>query len=576
MLDKIEPENTQELTDLTNLPGIDLGKIIERCLSCNSYILDSVLYKRLRVCPNCRFHHSISAIRYIAAICDQGTFEELYPTVRTQLEPDALPEEGYSELLARERERTGVTEAVVTGQCQIKGMDTILISLNFSFQSGTIGVVAGEKIALAFDYAARKKLPCVAVITSIEDRSQEGLLSMLQMVKTVTATRKMALKRVPFISVLGNPCIGQAFASFVSQADVILAEPQARVGFMAPKVVTDGRTSDSGSAYRAEDSVEWGQIDHVVDREELSNELGKLVQLLANRGDFDTAKLESKLSHGRAKRGSMSNARFYLDNILTDFFPLQRHNYTGQDRTVVCGVARLINKPVAIIAIDKIDAMPAVIKPVGLYRAIQLIGLANKFRIPILTFIDSAEPEVGLDSEHHGIGRAISEALGALVQSEVPIISSIIGAVSGEMALALGTGDHTIMLGNSALIMSTPYDGALELLDSADKIPHVSPLECIDYNIAHRVIEVGKSKSAKAAYETAQQLRDAMASALVDLSAKRQTTLTRDRVRRLRELGSGKTEVEGVLRARWTDWQAGITAAVSSIGRGSKRTSTRR
>ena len=181
-----------------------------------------------------------------------------------------------------------------------------------------------------------------------------------------------------------------------------------------------------------------------------------------------------------------------------------------------------------------------------------------------------------MDSEHHGIGRAISEALGALIQSKVPIISSIIGAVSGEMALALGTGDHTIMLGNSALIMSTPYDGALELLDSADKIPHVSPLECIDYSIANRVIEVGKSKSAKAAYETAQQLRDAMASALVDLSAKRQTTLTRDRVRRLRELGSGKTEVEGVLRARWTDWQAGITAAVSSIGRGSKRTSTRR
>ena len=101
MLDKIEPENTQELTDLTNLPGIDLGKIIERCLSCNSYILDSVLYKRLRVCPNCRFHHSISAIRYIAAICDQGTFEELYPTVRTQLEPDAPSEQGYTELLAR-------------------------------------------------------------------------------------------------------------------------------------------------------------------------------------------------------------------------------------------------------------------------------------------------------------------------------------------------------------------------------------------------------------------------------------------------------------------------------------------
>ena len=131
----------------------------------------------------------------------------------------------YKQRLLRDQRRTGLTEAAVTGNCAIGGSPVVLIVLDFGFMGGSMGCVVGEKVALAFEHAAKKNKPVVAVVTSGGARIQEGILSLMQMAKTSITAAKLGAKGLPFITVLSNPATGQAYASFANLADVILAEP---------------------------------------------------------------------------------------------------------------------------------------------------------------------------------------------------------------------------------------------------------------------------------------------------------------------------------------------------------------
>ena len=170
---------------------------------------------------------------------DEGSFNETRRNL-VSLDPLAFSSRtSYRKNLSQDQRRTGLTDAVVTGQCTIGGHKVKLIVLDFGFMGGSMGSVVGEKVALAFEAAAKQERPVVAVITGGGVRVQEGVLSLMQMAKTVTTANRLGDKGLPFIAVLANPATGQAYASFANLADIIIAEPGSLIGLVPIKTLKE-------------------------------------------------------------------------------------------------------------------------------------------------------------------------------------------------------------------------------------------------------------------------------------------------------------------------------------------------
>ncbi|MEE9491688.1 MAG: carboxyl transferase domain-containing protein, partial [Dehalococcoidia bacterium] len=159
----------------------------EYCLFCGINLTQSEIYHRYRVCPECRFHHSLPARQRIDLLADTGSFKEVNRFL-SSIDPLSFSgKEPYGERILEAQLRTGLTEAVITGVCTIGGNPTAIAVLDFGFMGGNMGGVVGEKVALAFELAARRRIPMVTVISSGGARVQEGVLSLMQMAKTAAA-----------------------------------------------------------------------------------------------------------------------------------------------------------------------------------------------------------------------------------------------------------------------------------------------------------------------------------------------------------------------------------------------------
>ena len=247
-----------------NAPSDDDMSRREYCERCSAPLASEALFHQYRVCPACRFHYPVTARERISMIADSGTFRESHRSIVASGSPETRPAATYRRSTG-ERRRTGLTEAVITGRGDIGGVPVMLITLDFRFSGGTLGVVVGEKVSLALESATRRRMPVVAVITSGGERRQEWVLSLMQMVKTSLAVNGLDRQGLPFIAVMANPTSGQIYSSFANLADIILAEPGAILG-LAPYL---GHKEDPQVAYSAETHLVHGTIDRIVDREHL-------------------------------------------------------------------------------------------------------------------------------------------------------------------------------------------------------------------------------------------------------------------------------------------------------------------
>ena len=253
------------------------------CPRCGADQAGSSAYERYRICAHCRHHFPFPARRRLDLLLDEGTFRESHHSL-TSIDPlvfsDRVP---YSERLGQARENTDLEEAVIVGTERINGRDCVVSVFDFDFLGGSMGTVVGEKVALALETAADKRIPFISIAASGGARMQEGMLSLVQMAKTAAAAMRLHRAGVPLISVLTDPTTGGVYASFASQGDIILAEPRALIGFAGPRVIEQitgqPRPAD---AQTAEYLLEHGQIDGVVDRTRLRNVLASLLQLLEN------------------------------------------------------------------------------------------------------------------------------------------------------------------------------------------------------------------------------------------------------------------------------------------------------
>ena len=456
-------------SDGDELEEMYLSAVHDHCLFCRERVSDSKAYHEYRVCPYCRFHYTLSARERIELLADRRSFREHNRYVRS-VAPLSFSNRAvssrttYDEQLTENQDRTGLTEAAVTGICRIGGRNVMLVVLDYGFMGGSMSSVVGEKVALAFELAARRTLPVVALVTGGGPRTQEGVLSLMQMAKTVTAVNKLREVAAPFISVLSNPSTGQAYGSFANLADLIIAEPGSVVGLSPIRTIIEATGQQlPPDAHTAEHHLRQGLLDSVVDREQLRERLIHLLNLLMEPEGIRLSRREvSRLpavaaedtqtweSLNAAAHYERPDALYYMRHILENFFEICGDRVSSDDRTVVGGIGLLRGHPVAAIGQQRSHSHDSdrgryLLHPDGLRKAQRIIGLAARFNLPLITLIDSQGADPKLESEEQGVGNAIAGSLSMMLDAPTPLVSVIIGEAGNEAALALSLSDRILM-----------------------------------------------------------------------------------------------------------------------------------
>lgn len=255
------------------------------CEGCDEMITSKELAESFRVCPRCQFHFPATARERIAWLADPGTFSEM----DAALSPvDALGFRGvvsYAPKIRANQKKTGLRDAVVTGLCAIGGRRAGLSVMDFAFLGGSMGSVVGEKITRLIERSTRAKLPMILVCASGGARMYEGMLSLMQLVKTSAALARHAEARLACINVLTNPTMAGVMASFGSLGDLILAEPKAMIGFAGARVIRETTREELPEGFQtAEFLLDHGLIDLIVHRRDLKTTLGRMIDFTSRRG----------------------------------------------------------------------------------------------------------------------------------------------------------------------------------------------------------------------------------------------------------------------------------------------------
>ena len=537
-----------------------LSVVHDRCLYCEEPISDSPSYQTYRVCPFCRFHYTVTARQRIELLADRGTFKESHKYL-SSVDPISFSRRGrYRKLLSEDQNRTGLTEAAVTGRCRIDDLEVVLIVLDFGFMGGTMGSVVGEKVATALETAARRGLPAVAVVSGGGVRVQEGVLSLMQMAKTVTAANRLRDEDCPFIAVLANPSTGQAYASFANLADVILAEPKSLIGLSPLRTLREvSKMPLPLDAHTAEAHVGHGLLDNVVDREVLQPRVSQLLQILRaqKQSKSNTKELLKTETEGCqvvepwealavARHAERPAAATYFRSLLEPFIELRGDRLNSDDRSVVAGVGYLGNEPVAVIGQQRralVEGERYHVYPDGLRKAQRVIRLASRFKLPLITLIDTQGADPGLEAEEQGIGNAIARTLSTMLDVPTPIVCVIIGEGGSEGALALGLADR-IMMQQYAVYspISQNHNVAVgyhdHMLDrEAAEALMLTAQDCLDLGIADQIIPEPEGGSHIDPRAAGSALQVAILKQLNELSKMSQGKLLKKRYQKFRRMG---------------------------------------
>jgi acetyl-CoA carboxylase carboxyl transferase subunit beta len=242
----------------------------EKCPGCNKPHFKKDLQENLRVCPDCGFHMRLGARDRLAMILDDGAWVELDETLEATDPLGFVDSKPYRRRLAEMRDRTGLTDAVVTATGALGGRKVIAAAMDLDFVGGSMGSVVGERIARAIERSIADRAPIVIVSASGGARMQEGTLSLMQMAKISAALARLDEERIPYISILTDPTTGGVTASFAMLGDLNIAEPGALIGFAGPRVIEQTIRQKLPEGFqRAEFLLKHGMLDAVVPRPDL-------------------------------------------------------------------------------------------------------------------------------------------------------------------------------------------------------------------------------------------------------------------------------------------------------------------
>ncbi|PPK48149.1 acetyl-CoA carboxylase, carboxyltransferase subunit beta [Clostridium algidicarnis] len=266
-------DKAQQLENTSNIPE---GMWV-KCEGCGKVLYKKDVEKKNKICIYCGYHFRMTPKERIELTIDKGTFEEFDKDMKAS---NPLDYPKYEEKIFKMEQKTGNNEAVVTGKGKIQNEDTVIAVMDSNFIMGSMGTVVGEKITRAVEYATLNKLPMVIFTASGGARMQEGIFSLMQMAKTSAALGRHNEAGLLYITILTDPTTGGVTASFAMLGDIILAEPNALVGFAGRRVIEQTIKQELPKEFqKAEFLLHHGFVDKIVKRDELKETLGRIIKL---------------------------------------------------------------------------------------------------------------------------------------------------------------------------------------------------------------------------------------------------------------------------------------------------------
>jgi acetyl-CoA carboxylase carboxyl transferase subunit beta len=250
------------------------------CKKCKKEIDMEEYVRNLKVCPYCNFHDYMSARERLQITVDEGSFKEFAGGINSVDRLNFYDVKAYKDRLTEAKIKSGLNEAIITGEARLAGNKVSIGVMDFNFMGGSMGSVVGERIKILADNSIAIRAPLIIFAASGGARMQEGILSLMQMAKTVSCINRINEAKIPYFCVITNPTTGGVSASFSTVADIILSEPGALFCFAGPRVVEQtikkSVPADFGMADR---NLKNGQIDMIVNRREVKPTLEKLLRL---------------------------------------------------------------------------------------------------------------------------------------------------------------------------------------------------------------------------------------------------------------------------------------------------------
>lgn len=449
--------------------------LLKKCNKCGAAILTEEVKSAGYICPKCQGYFRVHAYERIRMTVDEDSFEEWEKDMEFV---NPLEFRGYEEKVKSLKEKTGLSEAVVTGKASIEGNPAVIAVCDGRFLMASMGQVVGEKITRAVERATKEQLPVIIFACSGGARMQEGIVSLMQMAKTAAALKRHSDAGLLYVSVLTDPTTGGVTASFAMLGDVILAEPKALIGFAGPRVIeqTIGEKLPKGFQ-RSEFLLEHGFIDRIVERKETRTVLGNILQMHhtaqnpviqkpVQTVEKEQQSVQEKDAWERvtiSRKNDRPVGQDYIRTLFSDFLEFHGDRCYGDDPAIIGGIARFAGIPVTVIAQVKGKStkenvahhfgMPS---PEGYRKALRLMKQAEKFKRPILLFVDTPGAFCGIEAEERGQGEAIARNLFAMSSMKVPILSVVIGEGGSGGALALAVADEVWMLENAIYSVLSP------------------------------------------------------------------------------------------------------------------------
>lgn len=433
---------------------------------------------------------SISAREWAELLFDEGSFSEQFAGIAT---PDPLlfeDSQPYPARVKEAREQSGVKEAVLTGAARMGGLPVVVAISDFRFIGGTMGYAAGERVAHAMERAREAKAPFLAVTCSGGARMQEGMVALLQMAKTAAAAQRLHEAGVPMVTLLAHPTTGGVLASYATQGDVLVAEAGALIGFAGPRVRAVHDAGEERETLYAEDLYERGLVDLVAPREGLRHTLITVLDLLRPTPAPDLELLPPvvevrDLERGwavveRARDAGRPRALHYIQALTTDFVPLRGDRGGADDPALAGGLGRIGDTNVVLIGQERGDLTlegerhDGRVSPAGYRKAKRLMLLAERLRLPLVTFVDTPGAHDGIADEAAGLAGAISDCLATMASLTTPSVAVVIGEGGSGGALALTWADRVLMQQNAMYAITSPEGAAAILYRDRARAPEVA------------------------------------------------------------------------------------------------------